>query len=115
MTETTEDGQTKMQTPEERLTERERSYLELAREHTREVYALEHYSHLWNELDRRLGADNDLTGQFVREYQGRAFERPRDGYESRRVDLMRASFVFQRIGMPEDLRRVLLLSSVFRR
>ena len=100
---------------EKNLTDVENVYLRSARGNRREIYSLEGYSRLWDRLDQRLGKGNDATKYFVDEYNSRAFDRPLDREESRRVDMMRVSFVFPRTKMPEDVRRALLFGDIFGR
>lgn len=97
------------------LTKDEKSLLQNARTSTREVYALEHYSRLWDSIDRRQGPDNELTKHFVEEHRQASYERPLDHEESARVDMMRNAYLFPRIGVPEDVRRALLFFDVKRR
>lgn len=77
--------------------------------------ALEAYSRLWDELDSRLGEDNPLTKKYVKEYQERSFEPPIDSQERARVQMMRASFVMPRSGVPDEVCRALLHYDLFER
>ncbi len=103
-----------MRSLENQLTDVELSYLKSAREHQHEVYALEEYSHLWDELEQRLGENNKLVKHFVKEYQRREFLPARDGEEDRRLQFMRTSFVFPRT-MPKNVVSALLAYGIFGR
>jgi len=94
---------------EAQLTSSERNYLTSARTAQFEVYALESYANLWDELDARLGEGNEIVKASMAEYQGTEYSPPRDEYERQRVQMMRVSFVLSRLGMPPEVRLALLL------
>lgn len=91
------------------LSPAEREYVRSARENSREIYALEAYSRLWDSLEGRLGKNNELLKRYVSEYNGRNFEPPLDRVEDKRVQMMRATFYLPRVGMPADVILALLL------
>lgn len=89
------------------LTEEEKYFLNRARQTSTAHLALEHYARLFDSLDARLGKGNEPARFFADEYIKRTGYRPEEGgivQDSRdreRIELMEASFLWQRLYPPE--------------
>jgi len=92
---------------EGQLMQPELKYLARARDTQSRKEALEEYSHLWDQIDARLGESNELTRAFIEEYQRREYTFPEDPAETRRIGLMEASFITRRSRLPDELKRLM--------